>query len=171
MTDAWHTQPGEAGDLVDEQDRVVGVSSRATIRKDKLLHRGVAVLCRNSKDEIYVHRRTLSKDVFPGMYDMFVAGLVASGESYELTARRELAEELGIVGPDPTFLFKYRYRGRDNPAWFAVFEVRWDGPLRPQPEEIAWGAFMPEADLLQRLSEWKFVPDGLEAFRLYLDGK
>ena len=39
---------------------------------------------------------------------MFVAGVVASGESYPDAIRRELKEELGVVDVEPTFLFKLR---------------------------------------------------------------
>lgn len=44
------------------------------------------------------------------MYDMFVAGVVTSGESYDDAIRWELAEELGIEGAEPAFLIKSRYR-------------------------------------------------------------
>lgn len=57
----------ELADVVDEDDRVVGRAGRSEIRARNLLHRGVAILCRNSRGEIYVHRRTDTKDVFPGM--------------------------------------------------------------------------------------------------------
>ncbi|HEV8653455.1 MAG TPA: hypothetical protein VG276_29660 [Actinomycetes bacterium] len=61
--------PGaEVVDLVDTQDRVVGRALRRDVRRDKLLHRGVAVLCRNQAGEIYVHRRTDTKDVFPTLH-------------------------------------------------------------------------------------------------------
>jgi 8-oxo-dGTP pyrophosphatase MutT (NUDIX family) len=168
MTSARADPGAEVVDLVDAEDRVVGHALRRDVRRDKLLHRGVGVLCRNPAGEIYVHRRTKSKDVFPGMYDMFAGGVVEAGETYESAARRELAEELGIEGPAPRLLFKHLYTGADNPSWYAVFEVVWDGPIRHQAEEVAWGAFMPEDELVGRLDEWPFVPDGLEAFRRYL---
>lgn len=165
------TDPGnELADLVDEEDRVVGRATRREVRARTLLHRGVAILCRNPEGEIYVHRRTDSKDVFPGLYDMFVGGMVEAGESYDEAARRELAEELGVVGPEPAFLFKHRYDGPGNRVWTAVYEVRWAGPVVPQAEEIVWGRFMSEDELLGKLDEWTFVPDGLEVFRRYLDG-
>jgi isopentenyldiphosphate isomerase len=179
------TDPGdELAVLVDGDDRVVGHATRREVRRRKLLHRGVAVLCRNPAGEIYVHRRTDTKDVFPGLYDMFVGGMVTAGESYSSCARRELAEELGIAGPRPRLLFKHRYRGHANPTWTAVFEVVWDGPIRHQPEEVAWGAYLSEGELLaklegsgapgtgapeNRLERWPFVPDGLEIYRRYLD--
>ena len=58
-----------------------------------------------------MHRRTDTKDVFPGEYDMFVGGVVSAGESYDDSALREIGEELGIVGPTPEFMFMHRYEG------------------------------------------------------------
>ena len=78
-----------------------------------------------------VHRRTDTKDIFPGAYDVFAGGVCAAGESYDECARREVAEELGVVGADPMFLFKHRYRGPSGQAWGCVYEGRWDGAVRP----------------------------------------
>ena len=159
----------EMTDLVDEDDRVIGRAPRSEVRRRKLLHRGAGVLCRNSAGDVYVHRRTGSKDVFPGMYDAFAGGMVASGESYEDAARRELAEELGFVGVELRPLVKQRYRGPDLQTWNVVFEAVWDGPIVHQASEIAWGAFVPVPELRRRLETWQFVPDGLMALRFYLD--
>jgi 8-oxo-dGTP pyrophosphatase MutT (NUDIX family) len=160
--------PDELVDLVDDEDRVVGRASRRRVRRQKLLHRGAAVLCRDPAGAVYVHRRTDTKDVFPGRYDMLAGGVVAAGESYEVAAARELAEELGVVGPQPRFVLKHRYTGADNPNWTALFEVVWDGPVRPQPTEIAWGAFLPLPELVARLGTWSFVPDSVEMFERWL---
>ena len=46
--------------------------------------------------------------------------------------------------------------------------MRWDGPIRHQPEEVAWGAYLSEAELVAKLDEWPFVPDGVEVFSRYL---
>jgi 8-oxo-dGTP pyrophosphatase MutT (NUDIX family) len=158
--------PGdELLDVVDELDRVVGQATRREVRAGKLLHRFSSVLCRDPAGRLYVHRRTDDKDVYPGMYDMTAGGVLAAGETYLEGARRELAEELGVVGPEPRFLFRHRYRGRENPSWSALFEVTWDGPVHPQASEIAWGAFLTLDELAARLEEWPFCPDGLEIFR------
>lgn len=107
-------------------------------------------------------------DVFPDMYDMMVAGHVKSGETYEESAVRELAEELGIAGAKPRPLFKYRYDDPTWPSWSTIFDVIWDGPIRHQASEIAWGEFMDEAELITKLDEWPFTPDGVAAFRQHL---
>jgi 8-oxo-dGTP pyrophosphatase MutT (NUDIX family) len=159
-TPAPHDPGDEIGVLVDADDTVIGQATRREIRAAKLLHRGVAILTRNGAGDVYVHRRTTTKDVFPGLYDMWVGGMVEAGEDYESTAVRELAEELGITGAPLRRLFTARYDGPDNPNWSAVFEVEWDGPIVHQPEEIDWGAFMPVDGIEARMAEWPFVPDG-----------
>ncbi len=158
----------ELVDVVDEDDRVVGQALRTDVRGRNLLHREVAAIVRDRRDAIFVHRRTETKDVFPGLYDMFVAGVVTSGEGYDQAIRRELAEELGIDGVHPSFLFKTRYKDPAINWWTSVYEVAWDGPVRLQEDEIAWGAFMPQGDLVEKLETWPFVPDGLLVFRRYL---
>lgn len=48
--------------------------------------------------QVYCHRRTKTKRVFPSMYDMFIGGVSGSMEPALDTALRELGEELGL-GP------------------------------------------------------------------------
>lgn len=158
----------EPVDLVDREDRVVGRAPRSEVRGRNLLHRGVGVLCCNSRGEVYVHRRTRSKDVFPGMYDMFVGGVVAAGESYRSAAAREVAEELGVTG-EPERLFAHLYEGPENRAWVEVYRVRWDGPIVHQESEIEWGGWLPEASLEEWAASVPVVPDGLEIFHRYLE--
>ncbi|HLL35454.1 NUDIX hydrolase [Streptomyces sp. NPDC052773] len=153
-------------DIVDENDRVIGRRPRGEVYAKGLRHRCVFIQARDAQDRIFVHRRTPTKLVFPSLYDMFVGGVVGAGESYDDAALREAEEELGVSGlPRPRRLFTFLY---DNGAglswWSAVYEVRCDLPVRPQVEEVAWHAFLPEAELARRLTEWEWVPDGLAAY-------
>jgi len=161
----------ELVDLVDGRNEVTGWTTRREVRTKNLLHRGVGILCCNSRGEIYVHRRTTSKDVFPGMYDMFVGGVVGKGETYLDAARREIREELGIIGPEPRSLFLHLYEGPLNRSWVAVYEVEWDGPIVHQVAEVEWGAFLTRDSLMAKLGEWEFVPDGLEIFQRFLQAE
>jgi 8-oxo-dGTP pyrophosphatase MutT (NUDIX family) len=153
-------------DIVDEEDRVIGQAPRGEAYARGLRHRCVFVQARDADGRVFVHRRTPTKLVFPSLYDMFVGGVVGAGESYDDAALREAREELGVTGlPRPRYLFKFLYSdGAGLSWWSAVYEVRCDPPVRPQAEEVAWHAFLPEDEVERRLREWEWVPDGLAAY-------
>ncbi len=154
----------ELVDVVDEDDNVVATVTRGEVRRRQLLHRCTYVLLRNTAGEILVHRRTDTKDVFPGAYDVFSGGVCAAGESYGDCAWREVSEEFGVVGADLRFLFKHRYRGPGGQAWGAVYEARWEGAVRPEESEVAWHAWVAPERLDRMLGELPFCPDSREIF-------
>lgn len=161
--------PGdELVDLIDPDNRVLGQTSRREVRTRNLLHRGVGILCLDSRDRVYVHRRTETKDVFPGMYDMFVGGVVGAGESFETAATREIDEELGIRGPRPRYLFRHLYHGPRNHSLIQVYSVVWDGEIRHQESEVAWGDWLPRSELDGWVGRHPIVPDGLEVYHRLL---
>lgn len=159
----------ELVDVVNEDNEVLFTTTRAKVRKENLLHRGVGILVYNSKREVYVHQRTSTKDLFPSMFDMLVGGVVSSGEEYLVAAQREVFEELGVKNQDLQFLFDHLYQGPENRSWIRVYAVLWDGPIQNQPEEVAWGDWMPEQDLQEWSQTVTIVPDGLSVFHHYLD--
>lgn len=152
-------------DIVDGDDRVVGQATRAEAYARRLTHRCVFVLARAADGRLFVHRRTAQKLVFPSRYDMWVGGVVGAGESYDDAALREAQEELGVTElPAPVPLFTFLYETPEH-SWFsALYEVRCDGPVDPQVEEVAWHDFLTEDEIEQRLDEWDWVPDGLDAW-------
>jgi 8-oxo-dGTP pyrophosphatase MutT (NUDIX family) len=167
MTESQKERPLSADellDIVDEHDEVVGQARRADAMARRLRHRCVFVLARRADGRIFVHRRTASKLVFPSRYDMFVGGVVGAGERYDEAAKREAEEELGVGGLEPRPLFKFLYDSPEHTWWSAVYEVTCPDEVRPQLEEIAWHTFLTEGQLLRRLPEWDWVPDGLAAW-------
>ncbi|WP_405809338.1 NUDIX domain-containing protein [Streptomyces sp. NBC_00210] len=159
------TPAEEILDIVDENDEVIGRAPRGEAYARGMRHRCVFIQARDAQGRIFVHRRTATKLVFPSQYDMFVGGVVGAGESYDAAALREAEEELGVSGlPRPVPLFKFLYESGEQTWWSAVYEVRCELPVNPQAEEVAWHAFLPEEELEQRLGEWEWVPDGLEAY-------
>jgi isopentenyldiphosphate isomerase len=155
----------EPVDVVDERDEVIDTVTRAEIRRGHLLHRCTYVLVRRSDGRIHVHRRTHTKDVYPGAYDMLPGGVVAAGESYDVGAVRELAEELGIEGIEPRRVFTHRYSGPDGQAWGATYLVEWDGPIVEQPEEVVGSEWMTVDELDRATRERGFCADSLEIYR------
>ena len=140
-------------DVVDEQDRIIGVKRRGDIHAQGLMHRAVHILLFNSAGQLFLQKRSMSKDEQPGKWDTSAAGHVDSGEDYDSCARREIGEELGIEGDvklEP--LFKLQPRPETGNEHCVVYRCCYDGPLRLQPEEIDDGAWIDPEAMDRRIS-------------------
>ena len=124
-------------DIVDANDQVTGVATRAEIHARGLLHRSVHVLVFNSDRSVLLQKRSMQKDQCAGMWDSSCAGHVESGQSYQETAPRELLEELGFSPAESLkFLFKMQ-PSRDNGQEFAmVYATEYEGPFTAAEDEI-----------------------------------
>jgi aminoglycoside phosphotransferase (APT) family kinase protein/isopentenyldiphosphate isomerase len=147
--------------VVDESGAVVGSAPRSRVRAENLWHAATGVLVRNSFGDIYVHRRTDTKDLFPGAHDCLAGGVLLAGETPEAGALRELEEELGISGVPIRPVTRGRYADDQTRYIASVYEITWDGPIVHQADEVAWGAWMAPERLHEKLADpgWPFVPD------------
>lgn len=156
--------------ILDEDNHVTSSVPRSVMRRDNLRHAATGVLVRNPAGDIYVHRRTPIKDVYPGRYDFSAGGVVVAGEDPYDAVVRELAEELGISGVELTALPEGDYAD-DNTTYHAyLYSCVWDGPVTHQPEEVEWGAWMSPADLVAKLDDlsWPFMPDTVGLLGAYV---
>ena len=147
-----YSTDNEILEIVDAEDKVIGTATRAEIHRKRLMHRAVHVFVCNDRDEIYVQRRSASKDKHPLKLDSSAAGHVDPGETYEETAIRELHEELGIEAEVQEILRVRASETTDN-EHVVLFRVVTPQEPIPNPEEIVWGAFMSRAGLSQLLEE------------------
>ncbi|MFP3870479.1 MAG: NUDIX hydrolase YfcD [Syntrophobacteria bacterium] len=154
--------------IVDEENNVLAEIRRYQMRAGWLPHRGSYILVFNSKGELYVHKRSLAKDVFPGYYDVVAGGVVLAGETYEESAVRELSEELGISRVPLKRLFDFYYEDEHIRVWGTAFSCLYDGEIVLQKEEIDEGTFMEMDHLLGLVQSERFTPDGLYVLRRYL---
>ncbi|MEU2121344.1 NUDIX hydrolase [Nocardia niwae] len=172
-----HHESPHAGDpgaeliaVYDPAGNPVGVAERATVYRDGLWHASAGVLLRSGDGRrVYVHRRTDTKLVFASMHDCLAGGVVAPGETPRETALREVAEELGVapaaaeLSPEPLARVSWDgdWGGRPMRCHLFAYELRYDGPVRHQPDEIAEGWWWTDAELLAHLADpdWPFVPD------------
>ncbi|WP_189130715.1 NUDIX hydrolase [Wenjunlia tyrosinilytica] len=153
----------EEGDLT---GRVTGSAPRSRVRALNLPHAATAVMLRDARGRVYVHRRTETKDLYPGMHDVWAGGVVLAGEDPVEAASRELTEELGVHGCELRDRGVFWYRDEHTSYLAHSFEALYDpavhGPVVHQPEEVSAGWWMDWDEFTARLAdpEWPFVPDG-----------
>ncbi len=134
-------------DIVDENDNVIGQDTRENIHKNGLLHRESYIIIYNDKDEILFQKRSMKKDLSPGLLDTAIGGHVDLGEDYEKTAIRELEEEAGIIDnkDNLSFIKKIRSKyvdnitGKINNIYKEIYSYKYNDNfenLRVQKDEI-----------------------------------
>jgi 8-oxo-dGTP pyrophosphatase MutT (NUDIX family) len=155
----------EAVQIVDLDNRITGECPRSLMRAQRLIHRACYILVFNERGELFVQKRTMTKDIYPGYWDIAAGGVVLAGESYETSAERELLEELGISGVCPEFKFDSYFSDRDNRVWGRIFTCLHEGPFRLQAEEIEFGRFMTADEALDLCTREPFTPDGLKILK------
>ncbi|MCL7488079.1 MAG: NUDIX hydrolase YfcD [Desulfobulbaceae bacterium] len=160
----------ETVQIVDENNNEIAAVSRRLMREQQLIHRASYILVFNRAGELYVQKRTMTKDVYPGYYDIAAGGVVLAGENYEESAERELAEELGIEGVPLTHCFDHYFAGAANKVWGRIFRCRHEGPFALQEEEIESGGFMDVRQILDAAHSKLFTPDGIEILRRLYPG-
>lgn len=148
--------------IVDQDNTVIDKAPRHVMRGNNLIHRATYILVYNPAGELFIQKRTDTKDIYPGCWDVAAGGVVLAGESYEAAAARELAEELGIQATHLTHHFNHYFETNDIRVWGAVFTCCHPGPFQLQAEEIAEGRFLSYQEIQQLSAREPFTPDGLE---------
>ncbi|EKD35243.1 MAG: esterase-like protein [uncultured bacterium] len=92
-------------------------------------------------------------------------------ESYEMSAGRELAEELGVTDVPLSFLFDHYSEDSTNRVWGRIFTCRHNGPFVLQQSEVESGMFVSVGAALQRSRNEPFTPDGVEILNILDQGR
>ena len=146
---------------VDLDGQVLGMVSRATMRAKNLCHRAVFVAVQSGDGLLLVHRRSESKDVWPGWWDIAVGGVVVGDESYEVAALRELDEEIGLSGVLLEYLGDGQYSDSSVNLIGRCFRVRSSGPFVYRDGEVEETKFVTSPQFAEMITGSKFVPDSL----------
>jgi isopentenyldiphosphate isomerase len=139
--------PDELFDLVDERDCVIGTVRRGDAHRDpSLIHRSVQILVTDGDGRILLQLRSARKDLFPGYYCASASGHVTAGETYDVTASREIMEELGVA-PPLRGLGLTLVRSDYETEMTALYLARHDGPFQFHPTETDGGRFFSLGEL------------------------
>lgn len=80
-------------DLVNENDEIIGVTTKAKSHMNSEIHRVAAIFVFDKKGRLLIQEHLESG----GKYDHSVGGHVRQGETYDEAAKREAYEELGLT--------------------------------------------------------------------------
>ncbi|WP_339137590.1 MAG: NUDIX hydrolase YfcD [Candidatus Electrothrix sp. GW3-4] len=163
-----YTPGEEIVQIVDEHNRELGALPRRLMREQCLIHRASYILVFNAAGELFVQKRTATKDVYPGYWDVAAGGVVLAGETYEQSAERELKEELGVGPVKLNFLFDQYYEDQENRVWGRIFTCVHDGPFVLQAEEVECGRFMLPRIALDYSKSEPVTPDGILLLQKFL---
>lgn len=136
MADEWF-------DLVDEEGRITGRALRSQCHGNpSLLHRAIHVFVFDRGGRVFLQRRARTKRIQPGRWDTSVGGHVGLGEDWEVGARREMVEELGLPADLPLeFLHQYVWRSPVESELVRTWRCVYEGPFTLQAAEIEDGRF------------------------------
>jgi len=137
----------EIFDVVNERDEVVGRNTRREVHRLGLKHRAVHVLVFNARGEVFLQKRSMKKDLHPGVWDSSSSGHLDSGEAYDAGAVREVREEIGLhLSQPPPRLFKIDACRETGWEFCWIYRCENEGPFTLHPDEIESGDwFAPDA--------------------------
>src|SRR5215207_1997730 len=142
-------------DVVNERDEVIRRATRREVHATGLWHRAVHILVFDAAGLVFLQKRSMLKDLSPGLWDSSCSGHLDSGEDYDAAAVRELGEEIGINSNATEQLTRwFRIDACEPTGWEFVWVYRlgYEGPLTLNPLEIQYGEWVAPAAVTARLN-------------------
>ncbi|MBO4648264.1 MAG: NUDIX domain-containing protein [Lentisphaeria bacterium] len=162
-------------DLIDDATgQIVGRATRRECHGNpKLLHRSVRVAVYHPDGKsLLLQKRSMSKDIFPGRWDMAVGGHVDSGETPDQAVVREMREELGLVSDLPLKkLFQLKVRNEIESENVQLYSTVCAGPFEIQEQELSEIRFFSFDELKKLLRDdpEQFTPLLVRELRILLE--
>jgi isopentenyl-diphosphate Delta-isomerase len=138
--------------LVDEKDRQTGSASKSDVHARGLLHRAFSVFIFNSKGELLLQQRAMSKYHSAGLWTNTCCGHPVNGEPVNEAAKRRLGEEMNMnvhLLEICTFTYKAQFENGliENEVDHIYYGVSDERPL-PNPDEVSEWKYITTAELI-----------------------
>lgn len=124
-----------------------------------LLHPVVHLHIINRFDQLYLQKRSMKKDLLPGMWDTAVGGHVDYGEYISEALFRESSEELKFTEYNPIWLGNYVFHSNVECELVNIFAAV--GNFNPQPDldEVEEGRYWPLEEIEENIGKSIFTPN------------
>jgi isopentenyl-diphosphate delta-isomerase len=141
--------------LVDEHDVELGTMEKMEAHRQAVLHRAFSIFIFNGKKELLLHQRALSKYHSGGLWTNTCCSHPFPGEKTADAASRRLQEEMGFNTPlQHAFSFVYKApfdNGLTEHEYDHVFTGTYEGPVSPDPDEVADYCYKPVEEIVQSM--------------------
>lgn len=142
--------------LVNEKDEPVGIADKMQAHRDGLLHRAFSIFIFNSKGEILLQQRALTKYHSGGLWTNACCSHPKPGEETLASATARLKEEMGFeTSLEKIFDFTYKAsfdNGLTEYEFDHVFAGEYDGTIQCNREEVMDYCFKDIQEIQQTLS-------------------
>lgn len=126
--------------LVNEKDEVTGAAGKMEAHEKGLLHRAFSVFIFNSKGEMLLQQRAISKYHSGGLWTNACCSHPGPGEEIAAAAKKRLNEEMGFDTPVKKyfdFIYKVNFEnGLTEYEFDHVFAGEYDGPVNYNKDEV-----------------------------------
>ena len=158
----------ECFDIIDRSGNIIGTATREECHGNRdLAHRTVHVLVFNSAGELYLQKRSMSKDIQPGKWDTSVGGHLDLGETVQQAVHREMKEELNIDAP-VKYIYDYWMCNEVETEYVHTYICVYDGDIIFNPDEIDDGRFWSREEIEKSIGTGVFTPNFEQEYQEYL---
>jgi isopentenyldiphosphate isomerase/intracellular septation protein A len=146
--------------LVDEKGKVTGKAPRSVCHSGSmLLHPVVHLHVFNHQRNIFLQKRSMSKDTQPGKWDTAVGGHISFGEDLETALKREIEEEIGLKDIKYQFVTTYINQTEvERELVYLFFTLDHQG-IKTNPSEIDEGCFWTWEEISKAKGKNIFTPN------------
>lgn len=143
--------------LVDATGNMTGIMEKLQAHQMGLLHSAISVFVFNSKGQVLLQQRALSKYHSAGLWTNACCSHPRQGEAVSAAAHRRLDEEMGIdCEMEELFNFTYRHvfdNGLTEHEFDSVFAGVSDDVPNPDPGEVAAYRYATRTEILKDIVE------------------
>ena len=132
--------------LVNEQDQQIGIMEKMAAHIVPRLHRAFSIFIFNSKGELLLQQRALSKYHSPGLWTNTCCSHPCDGETLEQATSRRLMEEMGMQC-DMHEVFTFIYKA---PVGLGLIEHEFDHVWFGKTDEV------PQINT-EEVASWKYM--------------
>ena len=146
--------------LVDEQGNIIGQATRSQCHSgSKLLHPVIHLHVFNQKGQLFMQKRSASKDIQPDKWDSSVGGHIDLNETPAQAALREAGEEIGLHNLTIQYIDKYIIETDIERELTYCFYTITDQLPQIDMKEVSDGRFWEIGEINEQVGKCIFTPN------------